>query len=248
MTLENTSTLMIHKPGSFRVSLDQLRHLPVPEAMGPRHRPIPHHILVDTIVDQVTDRGWTVAKQQLATARKGRMLFGLMDLRGPDTTEGLGTTFGFRSSTNQSFAIRGVAGARVFVCDNLALSGQEFVMNHKLTTRLNLPFLISKALNKFIDQSKTLMEDIEKMKRILLTDSTAKIRLFNLFNSGAMPIHLFDDVAQLYFKPQDEHPDCQPRSAWGLHNACTRAIKLLKPAAQFTSTIDVGRQFDLAAA
>ena len=92
------------------------------------------------------------------------------------------------------------------------------------------------------------MQDIENMKKVLLTDSSAKIRLFNLFNNGAMPIHLFDDVSQLYFKPQDEHPDCQPRSAYGLHNACTRAIKLLKPAAQFTSTIDVGRQFDLAAA
>ena len=257
MTTPN-STLMIHRPGSHRVSLTDLRYnIPTPMAMGPRHKPIPHWQVVEAITEQVAARGWTVAKQELAVARKGHMLFGVMDLRqgGPDPysgdplsplPKGLGTCFGFRSSTNQSFALRGVAGTRVFVCDNMALSGTEFVMRHKLTLHLNLPMLISQALNKFIHQSQQLIEALDRMRLTLLTDQAAKTRIFDLVNQGAMPLHLFDDVSRFYFKPTEEEPDCQPRTAWGLHNACTRAMKVLSPAAHYTNTLNVGRVFQMA--
>lgn len=240
------SQLCIHTPGSHFVAYEALRNLPEPESMGSRHLPVPHWKLVDTIRDQVADRGWTVHKEKLGISQKGKRLFGTMQLRGPDTMDGMDTCFGFRSSTNQSFAIRGVAGSRIFVCDNLVLSGDEFVLNRKSTTLLNLPQMVSVALNKFIDQGKQLLLDIDLMKQNWIDNQTAKLRIFNLFHQGAMPLHLFDNVCGNYFSPQDEHVDCQPRTMWGLHNACTRAIKLLKPAAQFSASIDVGRQFHLA--
>ena len=240
------SMLFMHTPGSHRVTLDQLRHLPTPEPMGTRHLPVPHWRLIDEIENQVSDRGIRVVRRELGISQKGARVFGTMQLHGPEAGEGTGPCFGVRSSTNQSFAIRGVAGARVFVCDNLMLSGTEHVLSRKHTTQLNLPEIVSRALNKFLDQSKQLFLDIEMMKNNWLSDQTAKLRIFNLFQKGAMPLHLFDDVCRYYFDTQDEQPDCQPRSMYGLHNACTRAIKVLKPAAQFSSTIDVGRQFHLA--
>ena len=238
------SVLMMH--GSRYVTLDALRRLTTPEPMGSWHRPVPHHILVATIMDQIAERGWSVAKSRLGIAGRGHRLFGVLDLRRPAGADTLGVAFGFRSSTNESLAIRGVAGARVFVCDNLALSGEEFVMRRKSTTRLHLPLLVSEALDRFLGQSKQLLEDIYRLRESTLSDRLAKIRIFDLFNAGALPLHLFDDVSQLYFSPEDDHPDCSPRSLWGLHNACTRAIKRLKPAPQFISTIRVGRQFQLA--
>jgi len=256
MTTTN-GTLMMHRPGSHHVQLSDLYALGTPEPMGPRHRPIPHYEVVEAITKQVHDRGWTVAKTQLGVAQKGHMLFGVMDLRdyrvqGVDSSalqrDGLGTCFGFRSSTNQSFALRGVAGARVFVCDNLSLSGSEFVMRHKLTLYLNLQLLISEALNKFVHQSRALLADMDRLRHTILTETAAKTRIFDLFNAGAMPLHLFDDVSRCYFHPTDDEPDCQPRTAWGLHNACTRMLKVLKPAAQYNHTLNVGRVFQLASA
>ena len=250
--MTSNSTLMIHRPGSHRVTPEDLRFkIPHPRPLGPRHKPIPHWQIVETIREEVALRGWSVQKEELAVARKGQMLFGVMDLRrgGPAEStlpDGLGTCFGFRSSTNQSFALRGVAGSRVFVCDNMVLSGSEFVMRHKLTLHLNLPHLISQALNKFVHQSRQLVEDLDRVRLTLLSDQAAKTRIFDLFNQGAMPLHLFDDVSRFYFKPTDEEPDCQPRTAWGLHNACTRAMKVLSPAAQYTNTISVGAAFEMA--
>ena len=193
------SMLSIHSKGSHRVTLEQLRNLPVPEIMGARHMPVPHWRLIDEIENQVADRRWRVERRDLGVSQKGARLFGTMQLRGPVEGEDMGTCFGFRSSTNQSFAIRGVAGARVFVCDNLMLSGTEFVLNRKHTTLLNLPEMVSKALNKFIDQSRQLFIDIGTMKNNWLDDQTAKLRIFNLFHRGALPLHLFDDVCQYYF-------------------------------------------------
>ena len=241
--------LMIHTPGSHYVSLDALRTIPTPQSMGPRHQPIPHSLLVDTVLDQISNRGWSVKKMKLGVSAKGQKLFGTMDLNGVTHDKPVaetGITFGFRSSTNESLAIRGVAGVRVFVCDNLCMSGETFVMRRKSTTLLNLPLLINKGLNKFLDQSRLLEQGIEHLKTKYLSDDEAKQNIFNLFNEGTMPLHLFDDVAKYYFNPQDDQPDCMPRTKWGLSNACTRSIQKLKPAAQFDCSLNVGRYFRLA--
>lgn len=239
-----TSTLTLSK-GSHQVTLDVLRGLPEPEVMGSRHKPIPHWHLIDTLVDQIYDRNWHIVKSSYAVARGGATLFGVMDLRdtGAPTGAGTGISFGFRSSTNQITAIKGVAGFRVFNCDNLTLSGDMFVLHSKLTTRLNLPFAIANGLNKFLTQADSLCRDIVEMERHALTTGEAKQRCFDVFDRGALPLHLFDNVSQLYFHPQREHPDCTPRTLWGLHNACTRAVKLLSPAAQFNAAVSLGTAF-----
>ena len=252
-------SLLMYKPGSRYVTLDTLRtEVVTPEAMGTRHKPIPHHVLVDTILDQVTDRGWSVKAMKLGISAKGRKLFGIMDLEGKERWEKpedewmygptLCATFGFRSSTNETTAIRGVAGAKVMVCENMMMSGEEFVMRKKSTTRLNLPEAVSKGLDRFMQQSKLLHSDIEfKLKQRYCSDERAKVKLFDLFNKGALPLHLFDDVSRYYFQPQEEHPDCKPRTFYGLNNACTRAIQQLKsPEAQFNCAVNVGRHFELA--
>lgn len=239
--------LQLHTPGSQIVAREQLATLPFPVSLGPRHRPVRHDELVTALHEGITDRGWTVAREQYGLAQQGHKLFGVLDLRGPDTHPGLGSALGFRSSTNQSLSIRGVAGARVFVCDNMCMSGSEFVMKRKSTTYLNLPHLVAQGLNRFLTQHTGLMASVDTMKSTGLTDPSAKIRIFNLFNRGALPLHLFDDVSRLYFSPSAVHPDCHPRTAWGLHNACTRALKVLKnPSVQFSCAVSLGREFQLA--
>ena len=269
-----TTSLSIYARGSKRVTRDQLRGLPEPVSMGRLHRPIPHHQLIDVIEDQLFDRNWAIKRGQYGINQGGKALFGVMDLhRIPDLaretpesgtflsnmghslrksqdevqeTPEMGTSFGFRSSTNSTVAIRAVAGGRVFVCDNLVLSGAEFVLQQKSTIRLNLQQKVSLAIDKFITQSKVLIEDIEALKNRALADNMAQSLLYKVFSKGILPAHLLDDVDLLYFKPQDAHTDCQPRTAWGLHNACTRAAKSLNPSMQFNSTMRLGQLFDLA--
>jgi len=55
-------------------------------------------------------------------------------------------------------------------------------------------------------------------------------------------------VTAAYFTPHPElMADCQPRTAWGLHNAFTRAIREMAPAPAFAATTKLGRFFGLRA-
>jgi len=251
-------TLTVHMPGSHRVTLGQLRTLPPPPSLGRHHKPVPHYQLVETVEEQIEARGWEVRRTQLAVNKNAQMVFGVLDLVklrdkvrdddlavGPDSSE-MGTTFGFRNSVNQSFGLRGVAGGRVWICDNLCLSGAEFVLQQKNTLRMNLAERVSVAIDKFIEQSRQLIDDIEALKQRPMADYAAKSLLYDVFSTGALPLHLLDDVNGFYFRPQEQHTDCQPRSAWGLHNACTRGAGLLKDTQRFHSSMALGRVFDLA--
>lgn len=250
------SGLMMHRPGSRRVTLEQLRELPPPQSMGTRHLPVPHAVLVDNIIEGIENKGASVAKMDLGIAAKGAKLFGTMDVRwdlpnGADAPalgreSDIGTIFGFRSATNKTLAFKGVAGGRTFVCDNMILSGEEFILSRKHTLYMNLPLVISNGLNKFIAQTEVLKTDIDRLRDVALTENEAKSQIFDMFNSGVMPLHLFDDVARFYLRPQEEQTDCHPRTLWGLANACTRAIKALKPATKFNCATNIGRHFKLA--
>tara|TARA_R110000737_G_scaffold125520_3_gene157997 strand:+ start:2145 stop:2876 length:732 start_codon:yes stop_codon:yes gene_type:complete len=242
-------SLVLDTHGSQHVTLDALRTIPTPQPRGSRHQPIPHASLVDALIDGITGRGWTVRDSDLGISQYGAQLFGTLDLRrATDTDPDLGTLFGFRSSTNSSMSIRGVAGKRVFVCSNMSFSGEMFVMRRKSTTRLNLPELINDGLDKFLMQSEALTKGIDRLKNTTLNNAEAKSRIFDLFNASVLPSRLLQPLARHYFEPTEAESDCHPRSLWGLNNASTRTLAALKPAAQFDAAQNIGRHFQLAAA
>ena len=242
--------------GSQTVTLDALRTIPIPPALGSRHAPIPHAALVDALVEGITGRGWHVHDMDLVVAAHGAMIFGTMDLRDGELGKpGLGgkdiatgTLFGFRSSTDQSLAIQGVAGKRVFVCSNMCFSGDLFVMRRKSTTRIDLPEVIDAGLDQFLTQSRTLDANLDRLRDTPLTDTDAKARIFDLFNAEVLPSRLLKPMAAYFFHPTEEQTDLQPRSLWGLNSAATRSVQLLKsPAQQFFAAQNVGQHFQLAA-
>lgn len=249
------SSLTLHNPkfDSKLVSRGALINLPEPEAMGLRHKPVPHCVLVDAIADEIDRRGFNITREQLALGSKGQAIFGVMDLT-PKAEMVLtetnfnrerGMSFGFRSSTNQVLSIQAVAGTRVFVCDNLALSGNMIAIQRKSTTRLDLGEALASGFDKFLQHSEEITISIERLAGTVLSDSRAKEMICDLFMAESLPTRLFDDVTRFYFKPLDSQPDCQPRSLWGLHNACTRAAKDLPPASHFRASVRLGRAFDL---
>lgn len=243
------STLIAHNPkfDAKLVDREALVHLPEPQGLGKFHKPVPHYVLVDAINEEVDRRGWLVERQQLALSQAGEALFGVIDLRpAKELTvgDGRGVSLGFRSSTNQALAIKAVAGTRVFVCDNLALSGDMIAIQRKSTTHLDLKQAIAGGFDKFITQQAQLELSIGRMAAKVIDDPTAKLLIYELLEGGVIPVRLFDDVHRNYFKPTEEQKDCQPRTLWGLHNAVTRAIRDLTPVRGFNATSQLGRLFE----
>jgi len=248
------STLCVHSArfNAQHVSYDALAALPEPPVLGPHHKPIPHHVLIDGFRQEAAARRMTIVQEQFALGAKGAALFGVMDFEhttatvlGPEIPTETGLSLGFRSANNLSLAIRAVAGARVFVCDNLALSGDMFAISRKHTNGLDLEAAIRLGFDKFLGQACNLATQIANLNVGEITDEAAKVLIFDVFSLAVLPVKLFADVNRFYFEQSDERPDCRPRTAWGLHNAITRAIKDLKPVPAFAATVATGRFFGL---
>lgn len=243
----SNATLMAHTGKAHLVTMEQLKALPTPEPLGTHHEPIPHCILAMALEIEAMERGYSVTRSQYALGMNGSALFGVMDLMptGVVVAEERGLSLGFRNSTNSALAIKVVAGNRVFVCDNLALSGDMIAVLRRNTTGLDLEAAIKIGFEKFQQHASSLDRQIMILQAKMISDIEAKARVFDIFANRILPVHLFDDVEKFYFHPTDDMTDCQPRSEWGLHNAFTRAIKKMRPITGFEATVGLGRAFGL---
>jgi hypothetical protein len=231
----HTATLTAHR-GATLVTRDELARYEPPEPEG-RWKPVKHSLIVDLMHEELARRDITVAKEEYAIQREGNYLFAAL------TTDWLNTgktaaAIAFRHSNDKSEAMKMYAGVRVFVCDNMALSGDEIVMNRKHTTRLNVAEELTNAFDRYRDGSLILQRDIEHRRDSSLPEWDAQRELFNIFYRNLLPARFLKPVADSYFSGQD-------RSAWGLLNACTLHAKNLTPPGNMHAHVKLGRYFGL---
>jgi hypothetical protein len=152
---------------------------------------------------------------------------------------------GIRTANDRSFATQLAVGARVFVCSNLAFSGDLIAMNRKHTAQFDLNADLSRAVDRYQAHLGAFGDKFEALRSFPLTDLEARSLICLAFYEEILPIRLLHTVAETYFKPFDAMPDIQPRTAWGLMNAMTRTVKQLSPASAFQATAQLGKLFEL---
>jgi len=210
-------------------------------------RPVAHAELVGTLIDQAERIGLVPVREQYAVGKEGLALFGTLDMVRQSTAlavpEKRGMALGFRHSNDKALALSIVGGARVFVCDNLSLSGDKIAL-HKHSRGLHLAALIRAGLEKFQEHYQAFDDAIIDAEGRSITDDEAKVRLFNLRYDGVLPVSIFDEASTAYFRAEQlGYEDCAPRTVFGLHNACTRPVKALAPASQWRVLTELGRAF-----
>lgn len=237
--------LIAHR-GAQVVTREQLRAIPTPAGTW-SHKPVPHAELVDVITDQLDRRGLRIGSESLAVSANGMQLFGVFNIARADEPHGeWGRALGFRQANDKSLAIQFVAGLRVFVCDNLALSGEATILKRKHTRSLSLSYEVGIGLDRYFRAAARFEASVQVAQSRVLSDEQAKVLIFDAVYQGIIPNSLFDEVARNYFKAEQlGYEDSAPRTAWGLHNAATRAVKALTPASAFKTTVALGRYFGL---
>jgi hypothetical protein len=173
-------------------------------------------------------------------------ILGSLDLRmdGFDSdafTMGLG----FRASNNKQCSVQLVAAARVQVCSNWMFAGSDgaVFLKRKHTARLDIRAVVPSAVEQFLERAEVFRLDIDRMQSFALTDGCATQIVFDIFNQGIMPVRLFPVVSDLYFRDEAQRLKFPERTLWSINNACTEAIKLLKPVPQQACGLAVGRLF-----
>jgi hypothetical protein len=135
--------------GAIQTDRTGLIDIITPEAMGSRHKPIPHVELVEELTGALAARGFSIKRERFATMSDGLKLFGVMDLAssGDPLDDSRGFALGLRSANDQSMSVQIAIGSRVFVCDNLCFNG-EILIRRKHTRHIwdELPDLVADAL------------------------------------------------------------------------------------------------------
>lgn len=234
---EISSTLMAHC-GARKVTREELKEIPVPEGTK-THQPLSHYEITEVLEEALSFRFLKVVRDEYAISADGMKMFGVMDLNMEYSQ--CRFSIGLRNANDKSMRLALTAGYRVFVCDNMAFSGDFTPLFHKHTRNLDLKDSICIAVDRIQRGFGPMKERIEAMGRHLLTDNDAKLLIYEAFMERGIrgvPRALMPAVHDHYFHP--EHKAFEMRNLWSLSNAFTSAFKSLAPVKQFEVTARLG--------
>jgi hypothetical protein len=150
---------------------------------------------------------------------------------------------GLRNSYDRSLAAELLAGSRVFICDNLAFSGEaKASRKHTVNVFRDLPDLIYRMLsNVRVLQERTVTE-ITAMKARSLEPRDADHLMVEAIRGSVLPASFLPKVLERWEKPVQ--PECfGGRNAWLLFNAFTEVMKTRSPWQQMEDSLRLTRVF-----
>ena len=220
-----------------KISREELAMVPTPPATE-THRPVPHHVIVEALVETLGFRQIGVIREEYAVSGDGMKMFGVLDLA--TGFEGCRFSIGLRNSHDKSFRLAITVGVRVLVCENMAFSGDFTPVLAKHSKNFSLPDSLSVGVDRMQRNFEPMRGQVERWRSQQLTDASAKLIIYRAFVESDLevPKHLAPRVHGLYFTPQ--YPEFEPRTLWSLSKAFTSAFKELDPIPQFKATAKLG--------
>jgi Domain of unknown function (DUF932) len=233
--VSETSTLIAY---DGKISRQELARVPTPPATA-THQPIPHHQIVEALVESLSFRQIGVVQEEYAVSKDGMKMFGVLDLEAL-LIPGCRFAIGIRNSHDKSMRLGLTIGARVLVCMNMAFHGDFQPLLAKHSKSFSLVDAISVGVDRMQRNFEPMRRQVETWRAQQLTNATAKLIIYRAFIEDELnaPKHLAQRVHELYFSP--EHEDFQARTMWSLSNAFTSAFKELDPIPQFKATAKLG--------
>ena len=181
--------------------------------------PVHHRSVIDAIRSGVVATGLEIVNTDYVLANNGQRMFGVWDLSGG--TDEMCWSIGIRNSMDKSMALGITAGTRVFVCENLAFSG-EFVEFRKHTKGLvydELEFMAYRAMKKMVSNLTKFQSWHEGLKNFSLTEWDAKILLVEIMTNNIIPPSKFARFSDLYFG------GVYDQTLWGFHETVTDVLR-----------------------
>jgi Domain of unknown function (DUF932) len=215
-----TSTLVLHR-GAREVSREELAAVAVPPATATWF-PLPHVQVLDTARQPLDAAGFHVSRTRLALARNGARFFGTLDLQSP-VAAGVTLAVGVRNSIDKSLPISFCAGARVFICDNLAFSS-EIVIARKHTRFGQARFTeaICRAVQSLHQYREAEAARVRRWQHTKLSADAADALLLRAYERQVITTPLLPRVIQEWRQPSFE--EFRPRTLWSLFNAFTTVL------------------------
>ncbi len=218
----NKCNLILHC-GAKSVERSALPHVPTPIATE-TWTPIPHHRLVEQVEHALNLSRLTVVSQAHALTHCGARYFGLLQVQNGHASPDYSWVLGLRNSHDKRFPAGLVVGWSVFVCDNLAFSG-EVQLNRKHTANIvrDLPMLTERAVGQLTERWHAQDTRIARYRETALDDTQAHDLMIRAVDVGVCPVSTLPKVINEWRRPT--MAAFQPRNVWSLFNGFTEALK-----------------------
>lgn len=220
---ENQHTFCMHK-GAYPVSLEELAQAPLPEATA-THHPVHHYDFLMAVIDAAQRFDFEITGQQHAMwGEHGERYFGLLTLKN-DYADDWAPAIGLRNSNDKAFSLRASAGNKVFICDNLSLTG-EIDERRKHTKQINdelgyMMWMIMKRLQGMLLNQK---DRINWYKETCVSQNDADHIIMDAMRGGVIPCQYIGHVDRVY-RSDEQMDNFGYGTFWALQNAFTEVMK-----------------------
>lgn len=242
-----SSTLYEGKP----ITREVLEALPMPESDGPRHKPVHHFELVETLDRSLANFGFEIEKEEFGLYQETALMVGVMDLKKPAESRlnrgGQEFSIGLRSGNNKSVSVQLAIGLKVTVCANGIFDGDLIALKRKQTTGMDLSSEVMLGVHRYVAGLESLVSKTDHAKQYEMPRRRAREIIYEQFIEGVLPGNRFQAVHRNFFEPNEEMTDIHPfrNTLWALHNAFTREARTLKPARKFEATAQLGKLLEI---
>jgi len=219
-------SLILHK-GAHEVSLADLQSIDLPDETE-SYKPVSHYDLATNLVKVAQDllNGFTYSKSQYGLARDGNQLFGIHVFQ--NGADDMGLSIGFRNSYDKSMSVGIAIGASVFVCDNLAFTGEVTILRkHTLRVWQDLEEMMVTSIYRSRNNFNRIVEDAEGMKYAYLSNDNAFRLLGFLYGKGVLMPRQLPVVKREWTHPS--YNEFSNNNLWSFYNCCTEALKSSPP-------------------
>lgn len=217
--------------GTTKVDRNFLQTLELPEATD-TFQPIAHSVLVDAVEESLSYRRIRLERSEFAVSKDGMKMFGLLEVN--HEFDGIRFAIGLRNANDKSMRVGMVAGYRVFVCDNMAFSGDFNPMLNKHSKNLDLIESVSMGVDRIQRNWEPLKNAISIKRETFIDEPDAKMFIYEAFTKNKFPVSLFKSVHDEYFDKSDF-------TIWGIEQAFTESFKKLLPVSQYEQTSRFGK-------
>jgi hypothetical protein len=228
--------------GGWEATKADLASVPVPPATD-SYVPVPYGRFVEEVELHVPRFGLTITEERFALARGGQQMFGVLICTNGHGSEDFALAIGLRNSIDRSLSAQMLAGSNVFVCDNLAFSGEvKASRKHTVNVFRDLPDMIYRMLSQVRVLQERTVAEIASMKALALESREADHLMIEAIRADALPASLLPKVLERWEKP------AQPelfggRNAWLLFNAFTEVLKTRSPRQQMEDSLRLSELF-----
>lgn len=201
---------------------DQVRAVEAPEWTDTWH-PVPHAMVLDAMQAACKVNGLEIMDRQYSLNGTGTRMFGCWSLVPAQASHASTGMLAIRNSTDKSMVLGIAGGTKVFVCDNLALSG-DYLQFRKHTGGLDLDELreiAARAVEQGVQKVAEFQAWHMGLREVPLPEAHRKVLTYNLLEQGALPPSKFNEYIECHEVERDDWGN----SVFAAHGAVTRTLR-----------------------